>query len=69
MDYAAFEGIKTDEGRLNKANLMIEKFTRDGVEEHWFNYLSVNFPKWRQENRIQQRRDAANKRWKKAAGN
>ena len=65
MDYAASEGIKTEEGRLNKANLMIEKLTRDRVDQYWFISLSNSFPKWRQENRIQQRRDAANKRWGK----
>jgi hypothetical protein len=65
MDYAELECIKTDEGRLNKANAMIEKFTRDGVDKYWFNSISAGFSKWRQENRIQQCRNAANMRWQK----
>jgi hypothetical protein len=50
---------------MDKANQMIQKFTREGVDQFLFNNLSNAFPKWRQENRIQQRKDAANKRWKK----
>ena len=65
MDYAELECIKTDEGRLNKANVMIEKFTRDGVDKYWFDSISAGFPKWRQEYRIQQRRNASNMRWGK----
>jgi len=44
---------------------MIEKFTRDGVDQYWFNSLSNGFPTWRKENGIQQRRDAAKQRWQK----
>ena len=29
FDYAGVEDIKTDEGRLNKANEVIEKYTRE----------------------------------------
>jgi len=56
---------KNAEGRLKKANEMIEKFTAEGVDEHWFNTISKGFPIWRGLNRIKQRKDAANKRWKK----
>jgi hypothetical protein len=64
MDYAESVGIKTDEGRLNMANEMIEKYTREGVGRDSFNQLLNGIPKWRKENQIQQRRDAAKKRWK-----
>jgi hypothetical protein len=56
---------KTDEGRQQMADKMVEKFTRDGVDEHWFNSIAQGFQMWRKENRIQQRRDAAKKRWQK----
>jgi hypothetical protein len=56
---------KSAEDRLKKANDCIEKFTLNGVDEDWFNRISTDLPKWRKECSVQQRRDAANKRWQK----
>jgi len=56
---------KTDEGRQKMTDKIIEKYTREGVDEQIFNNISAGFTKWRQVRRIQQRRDASNNRWKK----
>ncbi len=44
----------TEEARLNHANSMIEKFTRDGVDEAWFHSMKGGIANWRKENKIQQ---------------
>jgi len=56
---------RTDEGRLKKTNDVIEKFTREGVDEIFFKSNQRAIAAWRSENRIQQRRNAAKKRWEK----
>lgn len=48
----------TDEARLNQANLMIDKFTREGVDESWFNKLKGGIPYWRKQKLVQQRKNA-----------
>jgi len=55
----------TDEWRNKRASDMIAFFKLNGVDEGWFNNLTNNFPKWRRDNRTQQRIEAAKTRWKK----
>ena len=56
---------RTDEGRLKMTNDAIEKFAREGVDEIFFKSHQRAIAAWRSENRIQQRRNAAKKRWEK----
>lgn len=56
---------RTDEGRQKMADDMVAKFSNEGVDEYWFNTISTGFTEWRKQNKLQQRKDAANKRWKK----
>ena len=54
---------KTEDHRLKKVSEAVERFTRDGVDQVRFYHFSTSIPAWRQGNRIEQRRNAANKRW------
>lgn len=54
---------RTDEGRLKMTNDVIEKFSLEGVDEVFFKSNQRAIAAWRSENRIQQRRNAAKKRW------
>jgi hypothetical protein len=54
---------KTDEWRQNKANEIIEKYTREGVDKITFDNFITTIPQWRKEARIIQRRNAAIKSW------
>ena len=65
---ASGDDNKTDEGRQKMTQEIIEKFIREGVDEFWFNNISAGFTAWRKQNRIQQRSDAAKKRWQKKSG-
>jgi hypothetical protein len=44
---------------------MIASFSNLEIDETLFNFISKGISEWRKENRIQQRRDAAKKRWTK----
>jgi hypothetical protein len=52
----------TDESRLNQANIMIDKFTSEGVDESWFHNLKNGIPEWRRRNMVQQRINARARR-------
>jgi hypothetical protein len=56
---------KTDEGRQKMTDKIIEKFSREGIDEIFFKSHQRSIAAWRSENRIQQRRNAAKKRWEK----
>jgi hypothetical protein len=62
-NHGDFTQEENEESRLKKANWMIEKFTREGVDEDWFKTIAKGFPIWREKNRIKQRTDAAIKSW------
>lgn len=55
---------KTDEARLNQASEIIAMWNREGVDEDDYRYHSGMIPKWRKQNRSEQRRAAALSRWK-----
>lgn len=54
---------KTNDGRLNKANEMIEKYAREGVDKITFDRFITAIPECRKEARIIQRKNAAIKSW------
>jgi len=57
----------TDEGRTNMANKAIEKFSREGIEQIRFYELKDSIARWRNYNRIQQRKNAAKASWTEEA--
>jgi hypothetical protein len=48
----------TDDTRLAQANLMIDKFTREGVDERWFDSFKNDIRGWRKRNLVRQRKNA-----------
>ncbi|MGD0813243.1 MAG: hypothetical protein ABSA83_06540 [Verrucomicrobiota bacterium] len=51
-------GEETDEQRIAKADRMIDKFMREGVDESWFSNIKNGIAEWRRRNMVQQRKNA-----------
>jgi hypothetical protein len=55
----------TDVGRKDMAAKAVDKYGRDGIDESDFCLFKADIAIWRSLNRIEQRKNAAQSRWKK----
>jgi hypothetical protein len=63
--YNMTDMVKSDDALMDLTNQMIEKHNCDGIDEQRFINLSTEIPKWRAARRLEQRKNAAKKRWQK----